>query len=222
MADLLHPEWLCLPGCGIATRPTRAIDAAGLPPAGLQPCRLLTRQLSPRRPTASLRFLPPYPAPAPAEPCSQTLSHDSKTQCSAGKVTPGAAAEPCWCQDTASLPVRYVMALSKAVLMPDSALASRSDGYLTGTCGITSRPPRAASDDPRPLQKALTGKNPTRSCGHRMRPPPAPPYPLERETLTSPDLRGWHCACVGQYNACRIGVRSSVEFWRRCHGRQSR
>ena len=35
------PEWLPLPGCGITTRPLRATDAAGLAPAGLQPCRLL-------------------------------------------------------------------------------------------------------------------------------------------------------------------------------------
>ena len=30
-----------IPGCGIATCPTWAIDTAGLAPAGLQPCRLL-------------------------------------------------------------------------------------------------------------------------------------------------------------------------------------
>jgi len=35
------PGWLPNPGCGIATCPTWAIDTAGLPPAGLQPCRLL-------------------------------------------------------------------------------------------------------------------------------------------------------------------------------------
>jgi hypothetical protein len=35
------PGELPLPGCGIATCPTRAIDTAGLSPAGLQPCRLL-------------------------------------------------------------------------------------------------------------------------------------------------------------------------------------
>jgi len=36
-----RPEGLPLPGCGITTRPSRATDAAGLAPAGLQPCRLL-------------------------------------------------------------------------------------------------------------------------------------------------------------------------------------
>ena len=35
------PGWLPIPGCGIATCPTWAIDTAGLAPAGLQPCRLL-------------------------------------------------------------------------------------------------------------------------------------------------------------------------------------
>jgi len=35
------PGGLPLPGCGITTRPSRATDAAGLAPAGLQPCRLL-------------------------------------------------------------------------------------------------------------------------------------------------------------------------------------
>ena len=35
------PGWLPAPGCGIASCPTRTIDTAGLPPAGLQLCRLL-------------------------------------------------------------------------------------------------------------------------------------------------------------------------------------
>jgi hypothetical protein len=35
------PGWLPAPGCGIATCPTWAIDTVGLPPTGLQPCRLL-------------------------------------------------------------------------------------------------------------------------------------------------------------------------------------
>ena len=35
------PGWLPIPGCGIATCPTWAVDTAGLAPAGLQPCRLL-------------------------------------------------------------------------------------------------------------------------------------------------------------------------------------
>jgi hypothetical protein len=36
-----RPGWFPIPGCGITTRPLRATDAAGLSPAGLQPCRLL-------------------------------------------------------------------------------------------------------------------------------------------------------------------------------------
>jgi hypothetical protein len=44
------PGWLLIPGCGIATCPTWAIDTAGLSPAGLQPCRLLLPALRlPRR-----------------------------------------------------------------------------------------------------------------------------------------------------------------------------
>ena len=35
------PGGLPHPGCGITTRPSWATDAAGLAPAGLQPCRLL-------------------------------------------------------------------------------------------------------------------------------------------------------------------------------------
>jgi len=45
-ADRLHcasPGSLPALRCGIATYPTRATDTAGLPPAGLQPCRLLRR-----------------------------------------------------------------------------------------------------------------------------------------------------------------------------------
>jgi len=40
---LHHAElgWLPAPSSGIATCPLRATDTAGLPPAGLQPCRLL-------------------------------------------------------------------------------------------------------------------------------------------------------------------------------------
>jgi hypothetical protein len=61
-ADLLRPGWLPLPRRGIATRPPGAIDAVGLPPVGLQPCRLLTPGpglLSLRRSATSPRFLPP-------------------------------------------------------------------------------------------------------------------------------------------------------------------
>src|ERR1700692_592569 len=36
------PGWLPAPGRGIASRPRRATGAAGLSPAELQPCRLLT------------------------------------------------------------------------------------------------------------------------------------------------------------------------------------
>ena len=46
------PGSLPAPGCGIASRPRRAIGAAGLAPAELQPCRLL-----PLSGTPSLRVL---------------------------------------------------------------------------------------------------------------------------------------------------------------------
>ena len=50
--------------------------------------------LSLRRSAAPLRFFCfPSPALAPAAPDSQILSHDSKSPCSAGKATHGAAAE---------------------------------------------------------------------------------------------------------------------------------
>ena len=55
--DLLHhayPGWLPAPGCGIATCLNRAIGMTGLPPAGLQPCRLL---LTPVTPEAHLSVL---------------------------------------------------------------------------------------------------------------------------------------------------------------------
>jgi hypothetical protein len=42
--------WLPAPRGGIATCPTRAIDTAGLPPAGLQPCRPLRSPTFPRSP----------------------------------------------------------------------------------------------------------------------------------------------------------------------------
>ena len=51
--------WLPAPRCGIATCPTRAIDTAGLSPAGLQPCRLLR---SPKFPDYPFDYMP----------CSQT------------------------------------------------------------------------------------------------------------------------------------------------------
>jgi hypothetical protein len=68
MGDLLRPGWSPHPGCGIPTRPLRVIDAAGLSPTGLQPCRLLTRRLAVRRSTASLRFYPPTPPSLPPNP----------------------------------------------------------------------------------------------------------------------------------------------------------
>ena len=46
------PGWLPAPGCGIASCPTRTIDTAGLPPAGLQLCRLLLAR-STSRPSGS-------------------------------------------------------------------------------------------------------------------------------------------------------------------------
>ena len=51
-----HPGWLPAPGCGIATHPSRATDAAGLPPAGLQPCRLLLY-------ASPVLFVPPLTPP---------------------------------------------------------------------------------------------------------------------------------------------------------------
>src|SRR6266478_558114 len=41
------PVRLPAPGCGIASHPTRATDAAGLSPAELQPCRLLPNPVTP-------------------------------------------------------------------------------------------------------------------------------------------------------------------------------
>jgi hypothetical protein len=41
VADLLRPGWLSLPRCHVIPLPLRATAAAGLSPAGLQPCRLL-------------------------------------------------------------------------------------------------------------------------------------------------------------------------------------
>jgi len=52
------PGWLPRPGCGIATCPKRALDRAGLSPAGWQPCRLLLPALRAPAPFAA-RFMRP-------------------------------------------------------------------------------------------------------------------------------------------------------------------
>jgi hypothetical protein len=104
MADLLRPGWLRILAFAISTRPLPTTDAAGPAPAGLQLCRLFIRRprrLSLRQLPPSLRFLPPAPLLL-SLPHSQISCHDSKSPCSVGEATPGAATRE---QGTGTLPL---------------------------------------------------------------------------------------------------------------------
>jgi hypothetical protein len=132
-ADLLRPVWLPVPARGTSARPTQAADAAGLSPVGLQPCRLLTRRslVCPAvhiLPRSFLSTSPHFcaPAHAPAELRSKTLSHDSKSPCSAGKATYGAAAERASPVTPRNAPNHYL-----------------SHNVASCTCQAPMRPPRA-------------------------------------------------------------------------------
>jgi hypothetical protein len=118
----------------IPTRRTRTTDAAGLSPAGLQPRGVSS--VAPRG-SPSLRLAAPLCFCSPRccfpRPRSQTLSHDSKSPCSAGKATYGAAAE------CASPIVSYRQArsLGHALLVPSSPHGRPASSW------IAARPLRA-------------------------------------------------------------------------------
>jgi hypothetical protein len=95
IADLPRPSWLLVPAGGIPMRPPRTTDAAGLSPVvlplvGCSPVLLGGSRSAGRQRLFASR---PLAAVAPAAPRSQIFSHDSKSPCSAGKATSGAAAE---------------------------------------------------------------------------------------------------------------------------------
>jgi hypothetical protein len=126
-------------------------------------------------PSSGQRRLFAFPAclaSALAEPRSQTPCNDSKSPCSAGKATHGAAAERCFLTPSRRIPI----------LAPAPAIPGGPHGRLTSS-RIPTRPPQIA--DPAGLSPG--GLQPCRLLTHRpgwlsLRRPPAslrflPPAP---------------------------------------------